>query len=313
VKRSYLETFFRHRVLVTAPLLAALVLAGFYGTSAPRKYAAAVTVFADTAITSDSTLDTGSTSNTTPAANQQAIFTEFLGTRSFLLQVMQQGPGADRFAHLNADAQDAALAALAKSVTITAAGPHVLTISLRDTDPQVHEVANLVATTLIATERGALSDRYHSQVDYDRRQVSAAANDLKDARNALQKQGAHASDAVLSQLTGAVTQAQQQYSDASAQLAKSSAALAQVDDDSVLRVVDKADRSVPQARRKGLIFAGAGGLLGGSAISLCLLMLLTAADRSVRRSVDLEQSLGLNVVGITGEFSRRSRPRVKAS
>src|SRR4051812_42642515 len=104
-----METFFRHRLLVTIPLLVAVGLAAFYGTGAPRKYAAAVTVFADTAITSDSTLDTSPTSNTTPAANQQAVFTEFLGTRSFLLEVMQHGSGAALFARMSPDAQDAAL------------------------------------------------------------------------------------------------------------------------------------------------------------------------------------------------------------
>lgn len=310
VKRSYLEVFFRHRLLLTVPILVAAVLAGYYGFSQPRKYSAGVTVFADTAVPNDSTLSTGPVTNTTPAANQQAIFTEFLGIRTFLRDVMEHGPDAATFKSSGPDQQDAALAKLSHSVTVTATGPHVVAIAVQDTSPRVNNVANLVARSFIQTERDALTGRLKGQGDYDKQQVDAASRSLGDAQKALAA-GANSSADVVAQLNGTVTQAQQHYSDAATELAKSTAELAQVGDDSVLRVLDQADRSVPMSRKKGLILAGAGGLLGGLSISLVLLMIIVASDSSARRESDLEQQLPLRVVGSIAEFPRPSRRRMR--
>jgi len=315
MKRSYIEVFFRHRLLLTAPILLAFVLANAYSLHQPRKYSAVVTLFADTAIPNDSTLNTGSGSSTPPATYQQAFLAELLGTRSFLTDVTQHGPDAVSFGRLKPDQQDAALARLASSVNVTSAGPHVLRVTAVDTTPQVRNVANALAKTFIATEGNALSLRAEGQVSYDQQQVDVAGKAVSDAQIGLQQYlSSHPSaavaspDGVESQLTVTLTQAQQQYSDATERLAKSKAALAHVGDSSALRVVDSADKAYVQARLKRVIVTGVAALMGGLAISLVLIVCLMAVDKSARQETDLRDQLRLQVVGSIAEVTRPLRP-----
>jgi len=72
-------------------------------------------------------------------------------------------------------------------------------------------------------------------------------------------------------------------------------------------VLDPPNQAFPQARKKVVIFSAAGGLIAGLSISVLTLLLLVTRDRAVRDEGDLQQALGLRVVGTIGQFSTRRR------
>ena len=61
----------------------------------------------------------------------------------------------------------------------------------------------------------------------------------------------------------------------------------------------------PKSRKKQLVFGGVGALLAGGMISLLALLFLVASDKTVRDVADIEEELGLNVVGTIGQFRTR--------
>src|SRR5215468_3004936 len=135
VKRSYVETFFRHRLLVIAPVLIAFVLAAAYGLHRPRSYVAGATLWTDRRIPADSTIGTIPGSDV-PSTGQQALLTSLLASHTFMLKVAMDSPLADRMRGPQLEV-DLALARLAATVSVATPGPQLMAVAVKQPAPEL--------------------------------------------------------------------------------------------------------------------------------------------------------------------------------
>ena len=325
MKRNYAETFFRHRLLLTAPVLIAFALAAFYGLSQPRKYAAAAAVWTDRQIPFDSTIGTNGGGDS-PSMGQSALLSGLLASRTFLMDVAKRSPMAAEVR--DSPDTDSALWRLAGTVTVTTPGPQVLTIAVKEKTPErATGLAEAFVDEFIQTEQEKIRSRAQTQNDYDKKQLDAAALQVQKAQESLTvyeqnhpgsagsagsaSDGPGKTDASETSLVGSLALAQQHYSEASKAYTASSAALTEAGNGS-LDLLDKPTNATPLSRRKAVLISGIGGLLAGGSISLLILLLLVTRDRAVREEADIEKALGLQVVGTIQDLptlrqARRSR------
>jgi uncharacterized protein involved in exopolysaccharide biosynthesis len=314
VKRTYLELFFRHRLLLTAPLLIALVAGVGWGLTRDRTYKATASVWTDAPIPNDSTVGTRPVNDTTPSAGQQELLTELLATRTFQLSVANDSPMAKDLQGRSATDVESALNGMAGKIEVSTAGPQVVTVSVKDTDPQMATgISSSLVKQFIAAETDRIQRRVNAQLTYDKQQLTESAEALSTAQAALARYtrahpDAGASDGTITQLTAAVTTAQQQNATAAEAVTKDNALLAHVADNSVLEVIDQPTSAYPQSRMKPLVIGGIGGLLAGGTLVIVALLVLMARDNNVRQESELEAQ-ALTVVGSIGELPGRRRAR----
>jgi uncharacterized protein involved in exopolysaccharide biosynthesis len=313
VKRSYVETFFRHRLLLVAPVLIAFVLAAAYGLQQPRSYVAQATLWTDRRIPGDSTIGTLPGSDV-PSAGQQALLTSLLASRTFMLKVAKDSPLANTMKGTQLDV-DLALARLAATVSVATPGPQVMAVAVKQPTPGLATgVATAVIRQFMREEDRRIRARASAQITYDKQQLVAADRAVHTAQSALVAYGqthpgvgpGRQSDSAETTLVGALALAQQNYAEAAQAYNASTAAYKQANA-AALEVLDQPNQAFPQARKKVVIFSAAGGMIAGLSISVLTLLLLVTRDRAVRDEGDLQQVLGLRVVGTIGEFSKRRR------
>jgi hypothetical protein len=115
-------------------------------------------------------------------------------------------------------------------------------------------------------------------------------------------------DATVTQLTQALSVAQTNYDAATSHLTDAGVGLSSVADSGVLRVFDSPRTTgLPAGRKKKLIFGGVAGLFAGAMVSLFILIFLVVGDRAVHGTGDLEDLLGLQVVGTIDQFQTKIR------
>jgi len=183
LKRSYAETFFRHRLLLTAPVLIAFVLAAAYGMKQPRSYVAAATLWVDRRIPADSTIGTSPGSDW-PSAGQQALLTSLLASRGFMLAVAKDSPLAGRLNGPQLEV-DLALTRLAATVSVATPGPQVMAIAVKQPAPELATgVAAAVVRQFLREEENRIRARGKAQITYDKQQLSAASRSVRTAEAA---------------------------------------------------------------------------------------------------------------------------------
>jgi uncharacterized protein involved in exopolysaccharide biosynthesis len=313
VKRSYVETFFRHRLLLIAPVLIAFVLAAAYGLQRPRSYVAGATLWTDRRIPADSTIGTAPGTDL-PSAGQLALLTSLLSSRNFMLKVAQDSPLAGRMQGPQLEV-DLALARLAATVSVATPGPQLMAVAVKQPSPELATgVTAALVRQFMQEEERRIRARASAQITYDKQQLTAASKSVRTAEAALltytqAHPGAAQSrqaDSAETTLVGALALAQQNYSEAAKAYNASTAAYTQANT-AALEVLDPPNQAFPQARKKVVIFSAAGGLIAGLSISILTLLLLVTRDRAVREESDLQRALGLRVVGTIGEFPKRRR------
>jgi capsular polysaccharide biosynthesis protein len=293
-------------------VLIALVLAAAYGLKQPRSYVASATIWTDRRIPADSAIGTLPGSDV-PSAGQQALLTSLLTTRTFMRAVALDSPLASQMNGPQLEV-DLALARLASTVSVATPGPQVMALAVKQRTPELAVgVAGAVVRQFMKEEERRIRVRARSQVYYDKQQVDAARGAVQRAEHDLMiYTQAHPGaardpgDTTASTLLGAVALAQAQYTDANSAYTQSNSTYTQAHP-AALEVLDQPNQAFPQSRKKIVIFSAAGGLIGGLSISVLALLLFVARDRAVREEVDLQQALGLRVVGTIGEFTRRRR------
>jgi uncharacterized protein involved in exopolysaccharide biosynthesis len=305
----YIQTFFRHRLLLIAPLVIALTASLGYALERPHKYVAQATLWADSPLPADSSIVTG---KDTPAVNQAAVLTELLRTRDFL----------DKVAHLMPAAGNRP-ATVPKSIVVATAGPQVITISVTATAPRLaSESAKAVVDQFIAEVVDTRQQRGRALQDYYKQRLDAATKALTYAQQQLDLYvrahpagaGGGSGDPTSTQLASNVTQAQDQFYSAQDSLTKAGIDASRAGDSSQLRVVDQpVVPRIPVSNKKKIIFAGVGGFLAGGVISLLTLVLFVATDTSARQEADIEDALGLQVVGTVKQFPNGRRGKRQAS
>jgi capsular polysaccharide biosynthesis protein len=278
-KKRYSDTFFRHKILVLAPLIICMIAGIGMATRAHKSFASSVSLWADSPAPGNSSIVTG-TANGAPSASAQAVLSELLGTGTFRADVAKQKALAGMSANISP-----------KSVTVSAPGPQLLSVTAKAATPQLAvATATAVSNQFITTVNQLLGAR-QQQV------VANALLQLRAAQTTLNGLPAGTARDVAS---NAVTTAQQTYNNAVA--AQQTAAKAEL-----VSVYSPASGAVKLASKKTLIFAAGGGIIGGLLLTIAVLCLLVSADRSVRRESDVEDILSLPVIGSIDSHPRRAK------
>lgn len=331
----YLETFYRHRLLVIAPLvICALISLGFV-TVQPGVFAATAKIWVDRPLLAATT---PSNIYQTPADEQAAVLEELIKTRSFCILAAARGtlpgdlqqensaaahepinralsllPGqTSRSATLNQERlDDLVFQTISHGTTVLASGPNIVAVTFQ------YGHAGVAA----ATARGII-DQYVDEVLGGQRSDAKAAVDfyaaqLKSARTDLagadtkvlnyldahpeQRLPTAIPDASLSQLKLDDDQARQRYQTLQSKLdqAELSAAIAQETTPNGFRLIDAPlTPNAPVSRVKLYLQGGGAGLGAGLMLSVLCLIALTLLDTSIRSAQDVETNIRYRLVGV---------------
>jgi uncharacterized protein involved in exopolysaccharide biosynthesis len=313
--KRYLRTFRRHKLLVIAPMVLALVVGLGYEVSSPRNYQAMGTLWADAPIPGNSTVYSQQQPNPTPSAQEAAVLSELLPTEQFLTQIGKRSPWAAYLAR-NPGAVDTVFASLGKNTTVSTLGPQVIQVAYQSsnqatTAPVAKAIVNAFAAELVSLQQ----QRDQQQITYDKATLQTTLSALNSAQKQLSEYmaahpgavGATTVDPTVTQLSGDVASAQTAYGTAVANLDSSQQSLSSAADSSQLHVIDEPTGTFAQGRKKKIVYGGIGGLFAGGVISILLLSWLVSRDTSPWDAEDLEDELGLTVVGSIDEVPAKRR------
>ena len=310
---SYLEAAFRHKTMLLGPVLLASTLAVAFAMARPATYVSSASIWADRPITAESTVGTTG-GDTPPSSGQQALMSNYLATRSFLLAVADASPIPKIDPAGPAVVVEPALADLAASITTIIPGPNVLAVSVRAQSPEAAVgVTQAVVTEFLERQRSSLRQRAEAQAANARRLLDDRVAQLKDAETRLNAHRVAQLTAPPGQVDGQGVELQGQANRAQAELVASQsafndlqAALALSGDKSTLYVIDAPTPAAPLGRARTILFAGIAGLLVGAALGVGGLVLLVSRDTSIRDEADLEKALGVRVTGTVERVDQRA-------
>jgi len=318
----YIETFFRHKVLLITPLVLTLLLSVWYVSKQPTTYSPSTAVWFDNQLPNPGYLDPMGSNGPAPSTTALTLLSQLLSTQDFLDKTAQRPELADyiRTQPNPTLAQEEMAASIGSSVAGAAVGPQILRIFNSGRDPglatkQLEAVVGQYFDTA-KTLRGA---REQALVDYYKPRLDDATSRLQDAQSQqlayLQTHPASATpgsaDPVYSALTAAVQTAQNQYNDVQKNYTAADQGLTTEQAQVASHVIDPPSAPVAGSKKKSAIFAGGAALFFGLLVGLLGLIALTAADTAARRREDVETTTGdLQVVATIAEFPReRERTR----
>jgi len=296
--KRYLDLFFRHRIRFSLPIIFAVVAAGAYGVKLPHTYTSTSTLFCDAALSDPSTLlEPTPVGDTTPCQDKAGILTELLTTQSFNNNVAKRVTHSNQVDALFADA-------LAKTISVAVPGPNVLRVSAKSAEPSVAVATASAAVAEFSAEIDAvLQQRGEAQAKSDQSLYNTTGTELTQAQaalNAYLQTNPGATDTQATQLQNALALAQQAHTQAETSYNQAVLSEASGSDPTAFHVIDPPSAPVAGATKKQLILVGMGGLIGGLVVTILILVLVMATDRTVRDEKDLEPEL--DVVGTIPQF-----------
>jgi uncharacterized protein involved in exopolysaccharide biosynthesis len=300
----YLEAFYRHRILLLAPIVLAVAASLGWTVAQPRLYEATARIWVDASST-----PTGQSASwnqyTAPSDAQAAVIKELLQTTSFSAKVGRRGPLAQYLENspnayngtlstitgplyslgstpgpASTDQMDGMLAStLSNRANVIPVGPQVLSITFDAPNPVVAAgTARAIVDEFFDEMRALRNAAAQSTVDFYAAQVK---NEPKPSPN----------DAL----------GQQRYASLQDKLDAARLDLAAQTQPGAggFRLIDApAVPSQAKGLRKALLFAGIAGLVIGVSLALLALMLLTWSDTSLQMPEEVEKSLGRRVIGV---------------
>jgi len=299
LRPSYRETFRRHRLLLSLPMLLAVVVAAWSALGAQKSYESTASLWVDNPPPADSSLGNANPAITPPAEQEQLVITELLKTRDFTLAVGRRSTLASYLAAHSSQGfgplallsglggggglDNRIVSALSSHVTSTVAGPQVLQLSYRGATPAV--ATSTLGAIVIGLDQEGLrfaQQRNEGALAYYKAQVAAASQAVANARqqaNAYVSQhgGVASSDPNLAALTQAEGVAGTQLTQATTNLTHAAGTL----DTSggvhtAVHVIDPP--TVPTGPVSGhmkAVLAVLGGLFAGALISFLGVIALT--------------------------------------
>jgi len=326
VKR-YLEIGFGHKLLLLAPLLAALIATAAYVLIQPPSYQSSATVW----------VNGGGVGTQSAAQSQADIVNQYLKTNSFAVSVAKGGPLAEylnthpsalpsagvrtQLSGLLGGRATAAQASpdeikqyLGAHVTITQLGPSELVLAVTAPTPQLASgTANALITQLTSAEVAAKTAAGQAQLALYQSQLQDEAKVLSDDLAAVQKYlashpnlardpAAAAGDAQLAVLQDAATVARQTYLALLAKIdqTQSDLALAEQPRLAPFRVVDAPQTPSSQSLfTKQMLLAIAAGLVAGILLLAALAAVLVRLDTTIHDPSEVESMVGLQAIGST--------------
>lgn len=333
--RKLTEAFFRHMWLVLLPpLLIPIVVAPIAILTMPVAYESVVGVWVD----HPTYLDAKSAPTlTSPAQSQSAQLTELLHTRTFMLDVAGRTSLASV---LNTKGGEARVADMFdKGITVAAVpnGAHLLTIRSRFGTPQLaNQVAQAVVDAYADRNSNNLADQSSTAIAFYQSQLQSAQTDADKATRELSQYAiamgyASTSDATtLTQDAQSVSAFDPQFAElqakahfAQAQVDQGRAALQNAQQTSAaaiqgadlgFQVIDAPQvPTAPVTQFKNSIIYVVAALIVGLGISVMVLVLLMAGDRSIRTEVDIQPPVRILGVVPTLKLKRRLPKSVRGS
>jgi capsular polysaccharide biosynthesis protein len=245
---------------------------------------------------------------------------ELLETHDFLDKVASRQEAAPFVADAPRPFSDAELGKVAGAVGVSATGPQVISVLVTAKEPGAATgLAGSVIAEFMSEVSATLHTRGQALVDYQKQSLDTATASLGTAQKQLDDYtkahpGATSQEATVGQLESAVVGAQEQVAKAQDAYTQAKLTLATASDASAFRTVDKPSApTAPQSRRSKMLFTAVGAVLAGIVVSLGLLTLFVATDSSAREAADVEDNLGLELVGTVGRVSDRRRQQRRAS
>jgi uncharacterized protein involved in exopolysaccharide biosynthesis len=327
----YLETFYRHRLLLMGPVALVLLLTGGWVLVQPPTYDATVRMWVQR-----QTLVPNPDDNPylTPAQQQAAVLSELLNTKYFCLKVGNRSPLAESLATSGPQNQgplqrvlagiggssggrlsgraldDAEYQAISHQTVVEPAGPEIITISYRGGSPELsaavgQAIADQFIEEALASQRvqtEAAQQFYDSQVKQTKAEVASIQTQIDAYESSHPEQrGANAQpDTTLSQLRKNHDAAQQRMNDLQSKLDQAKVSLAGLSQPAVsgMRVLDRAEIPTRASSvRNVALQAGAVGLSLALLILIGGILLLTLIDSTLRRPEEVERVLDLKPVG----------------
>jgi uncharacterized protein involved in exopolysaccharide biosynthesis len=330
----YIETFFRHRRLLLVPVGLILIVTAGIIVIRPPAYQSTARLWVDRQTALPQTNATVDNPYLTPAQNETAALQELLSTQYFCVKVGRRGPLAQYLAThpsssnllsklgamftSSSDARPATPSALngsvydvlSKGVLVFPTGPQVVEVTFTYGNPQVaagtvQAVVDQFLDEVLATRRA----QQDTGVNFYKQQVQQAQNDLATADghvNAYLNQHPElrstsaVPDTKLIQLQRDDDLARQRYEGLLDKLdqAQISAASVSAPGASGYRVLDAAQVPSGSTLSKTALVQALGLGLGlGLLVLVAGLVVLTVSDTTLRRPEDVEQALGLRLVG----------------
>lgn len=301
MNQSYVQTFQRHRLLFSLPVVIMTVLALWFVVATPKEYKAGAALFVDNPVTQPSSFVNPNPSEPTPAAQAQQLLTELMATRSFRLKVGRKGPltkylathpsegwgpkGLLRQLRGTPSAEDRTWDALDEKHVITALpGGQIMSIELRGPTPEVAvgTLSALVAT--LGQERRAIDvARQQSAVTHFKNQMDTATSAINQIDATIASGNVSPAQAqVLDQSRKAAVTRLKRGTRGYNQAALSLAAAKEAPPTYQLR--DKPSLPAPAVSgMKKSVFGVVAGIFVGFLISFLAIVLLTGSDEKRER------------------------------
>jgi hypothetical protein len=280
-----------------------------YEFVSPRHYTAQGTLWADSPLPNGSTVFSTSPPAQSPASQAVSVLSELLATDQFLQELAPRSPWA-AYLRQHPGQTDTVFASLQKDTTVSALGPQVMGVTYQSSDEATTvPMARAIINTYVAQLDSLQRTRDQQQITYDKQTVQTALSALNSAQKQLslyllshpQAPGATV-DPTVTQLSGNVATAQQAYGSAVGDLNTSQQGLSSASDSSQLHVIDQPATVITQGRKKKIAYGGIGGLFAGLVISILLLSWLVSKETAPWDADDVEDDLGLTVVGSIEEL-----------
>ena len=299
---SYVQTFNRHRLLFSLPVIIMTLLAIWVVLGTPKQYKAGASLLIDTPVTQPSSFNDSNPQAVTPAAQTQQVLSELLATRTFRLEAGRAGPLTNYLATHSeggwgpkqllkrggGSAEDRTWNALdAKHVITTLPGGQVLSIELHGPTPEIAVGTLKALLATFAKERRAIYERrqrtavrlYQERVETARRQLDAI-----NAKVATGEISAVDASTSVRAATARAKAANRALGQAKFSLEASGGV------GPTYHVMDKPSLPAPAVSgMKKSVFAVFAGMFVGALISLLAIVLLTSGDDKDRRDDEREQ------------------------
>jgi uncharacterized protein involved in exopolysaccharide biosynthesis len=325
VKR-FMEIGFAHKLLLLAPMVAALVGTAAFVLLQPAGYQSSATVW----------VNGGGVGSQSAAAAQADIVNQFLKTNTFALAVAQNSPLGE-YLNTHSDAaqgssittqikelfgrggnaqkpsDDAIRTYLAAHVTVAQLGPSELTVTMNGPTPDVARGTALALITQLSTAEVTVRTTpaqtqlalYQAQLQDQAKVITADLAAIRDYLaahpNLVKDANAASTDPQLAILQDAATVAKQTYVALLAKIdqTQSDLDLARKPNNAPFRVVDAPQTPAAPSLGKQQLIAGGAGILAGLVLMAVMGALLVRLDTTIHSADEVHSMVGLNVLGST--------------
>jgi len=304
MNQSYVQTFNRHRLLFSLPVVILAVLALWVVVATPKQYKAGASLLVDTPVTQPSSFNDPNPADVPPATQTQQLLSELLATRSFRLKIGRQGPLTKYLAAHPSEGwgptvllqklrgtrapADRTWNALDEKHVITALqGGQVLSIELHGPTPEVAVGTLKALLTTFTQERRAIDvARQESSVSHYENQVATAQRQLDEIDTRIASGNLSAADAPVFQRA------------AQARVRRATRALSQARFSldaarglgPTYQMIDKPSLPAPAVSgMKKSLFGVVAGIFVGCLISFLAIVLLTGSEDKQRERDELRE------------------------